>query len=451
MSSSPPPEWTVVRRGSTRTSPIVLGESPCWDPTSHRLLFVDIESGVVHRLDPLSGRSESITLPKGTLVGAIGLVEQQKAGSSGEDSGSRYWIASNHGVHLLDWSSPLVAATSPRSTLLLANPDAPDTRFNDAKVSPCGDLIAGTIVTESNAAKRRGRGHIFRLSAARFNGMGCENRIDSQILLSGATLSNGLDFETDAATGQMHLWWIDSAVPKVQCFEMHGQASPAASCSSSAAACACAAACSASNASSCSCTSAGGCGCASSCLSAACSCCCAAPSASASASASSGPVCLSPLRRSRCIRTSSPPTADAASSSVASSSSGSLSLAGVPDGMTFDSEGCLWIALSGAGVVARCTTQGQLLRVIRFPVSKVTSVCFGGPNMRTLFVTSAAKGVDMHKEPLAGSVFSVPDVGVAGRAMFRLPGRFTLEDSAPTEVMQHQSVEDIPATLRAKL
>lgn len=411
MANSQPhqPEWTLIRRGSSRTAPIVLGESPCWDPRSNRLLFVDIESGCVHRLDPASGRSESITLPKGTLLGAVGLVETSSCTDG--DGSACCWLTSNHGVHLLSW-------TSARSTLLHANPDAPDTRFNDAKVSPHGDLIAGTIVTESNAAKRKGRGHLFRLSSDPFASMGCANRLSSQILLKGATLSNGMDFDSDRepTTGEKRLWWIDSAVPKVQCFHMHGRAAAAA------APCRCSSAAASPAASACACASAG------------CSCC-----SVALPTASSGPVCLTLL--DRCIQTSG-------------DGAGSLSLGGVPDGMTLDAEGCAWVALSGSGIVARYSSTGQLLRAIRFPVSKVTSVCFGGSSMRTLFVTSAAKGVDLTKEPLAGSVFSVADAGVAGRPMHRLRGRFTLADSSPTEGVQHRLVEDIPAattTTRSKL
>lgn len=83
---------------------------------------------------------------------------------------------------------------------------------------------------------------------------------------------------------------------------------------------------------------------------------------------------------------------------------------GSPDGMTTDAEGGLWIAHWGAGKVTRHDSEGMVLASITLPVSQVTSCTFGGPDLRTLYVTSAAAGLtplQRQAEPLAGALFAV--------------------------------------------
>jgi sugar lactone lactonase YvrE len=84
---------------------------------------------------------------------------------------------------------------------------------------------------------------------------------------------------------------------------------------------------------------------------------------------------------------------------------------GVPDGMTLDSEDCLWIAHWGGGRVSRFRPTGQLDRSIALPASQITSCIFAGERLDRLFVTSAAK--DRDDEEFAGSLFEV-DPGVRG-------------------------------------
>ena len=89
---------------------------------------------------------------------------------------------------------------------------------------------------------------------------------------------------------------------------------------------------------------------------------------------------------------------------------------GIPDGAAVDSEGYVWNARWGAGVVARISPQGQLDRVVRIPASQPTACCFGGEDLRTLYVTSARFGLPVDKlkaEPYAGGVFAIR-VPVAG-------------------------------------
>lgn len=96
---------------------------------------------------------------------------------------------------------------------------------------------------------------------------------------------------------------------------------------------------------------------------------------------------------------------------------------GSPDGMTTDADGGLWIAQWGASCVTRRDSLGQVLMTIRLPVSQVTSCAFGGPDLRTLYITSAASGLDADQreaEPMAGGLFAV-DLDIVGLAadMFR--------------------------------
>jgi sugar lactone lactonase YvrE len=89
---------------------------------------------------------------------------------------------------------------------------------------------------------------------------------------------------------------------------------------------------------------------------------------------------------------------------------------GMPDGMTVDAEGCLWVALWGGGRVRRYRPDGAVIGEVVLPVSQVTSVAFGGADLTDLYITSAAyklSPVQLAAEPLAGSVFRASP-GVAG-------------------------------------
>lgn len=83
--------------------------------------------------------------------------------------------------------------------------------------------------------------------------------------------------------------------------------------------------------------------------------------------------------------------------------------AGHPDGTTVDQEGCVWIALWGGWGVRRYSPKGELLTTVRLPCANVTKIAFGGPDLRTAFVTTAWKGMTQEEraaQPLAGDLFS---------------------------------------------
>ena len=80
----------------------------------------------------------------------------------------------------------------------------------------------------------------------------------------------------------------------------------------------------------------------------------------------------------------------------------------VPDGLTVDAEGGVWVAVWGGGVVQRYDPAGRLTSVARLPASNVTSCAFGGPGLSQLFITTAAG-----PGRLAGSLFTC-QAGVAG-------------------------------------
>jgi sugar lactone lactonase YvrE len=82
--------------------------------------------------------------------------------------------------------------------------------------------------------------------------------------------------------------------------------------------------------------------------------------------------------------------------------------AGYPDGLTVDSEGCVWTGLFGGWAVRRYDPDGQLLATVRFPVANVTKIAFGGADLTAAFATTAAKGLDaeaLKGQPLAGGLF----------------------------------------------
>ncbi len=83
---------------------------------------------------------------------------------------------------------------------------------------------------------------------------------------------------------------------------------------------------------------------------------------------------------------------------------------GIPDGLTVDSEGCVWCAFYGGGKVTRYDPKGKKMLEVPLPVSQPTSCIFGGQDYKDLYVTSAWNGLSgeaRKAEPLAGDLFVI--------------------------------------------
>lgn len=85
---------------------------------------------------------------------------------------------------------------------------------------------------------------------------------------------------------------------------------------------------------------------------------------------------------------------------------------GAPDGSAVDAEGFLWNAEWGAWRVVRYAPDGRIDRIVPMPVEQPTSCAFGGPELATLYVTSARDGLPA-PDILAGGLFCF-EPGVKG-------------------------------------
>jgi len=91
--------------------------------------------------------------------------------------------------------------------------------------------------------------------------------------------------------------------------------------------------------------------------------------------------------------------------------------AGVPDGLTVDAAGDLWVAIYGGGRVHRYTPDGELHSVLPVPAEQITCCAFGGPGMSWLYVTTATGGWSDERRranPGAGIVYRL-DTDAVGR------------------------------------
>jgi len=91
---------------------------------------------------------------------------------------------------------------------------------------------------------------------------------------------------------------------------------------------------------------------------------------------------------------------------------------GLPDGMTIDNNGKLWIAHWGGWQVSRWDpVTGEKLFSFSLPVSKVTSCTFGGKELTDMYITSAMQELsedELKEQPLAGSLFVIRNCGFKG-------------------------------------
>jgi D-xylonolactonase len=91
---------------------------------------------------------------------------------------------------------------------------------------------------------------------------------------------------------------------------------------------------------------------------------------------------------------------------------------GFPDGMTVDSQGCLWTAMWDGGCIVRYSPDGREMFRRAVPADKVTSLTFGGPELRMLFITTAGGEEPTRDNKFPGAVFSL-ETNIAGVPEFR--------------------------------
>lgn len=100
---------------------------------------------------------------------------------------------------------------------------------------------------------------------------------------------------------------------------------------------------------------------------------------------------------------------------------------GIPDGITVDAEGFIWCARWFGGGISRFDPNGGLTMTIAVPAKQISSLTFGGPDLRSLFVTTAELndalplaplGYDPASGNIGGQLFRA-DLGIAGKEEFR--------------------------------
>lgn len=91
---------------------------------------------------------------------------------------------------------------------------------------------------------------------------------------------------------------------------------------------------------------------------------------------------------------------------------------GGPDGCCIDSEGNVWVAQwGGSRVVAYRPADGSILAEVHLPAAHVSSVTFGGPGLKDLYITTAKEHLSAEQlaaQPHAGNSFIVRDCGFTG-------------------------------------
>jgi sugar lactone lactonase YvrE len=277
-----------------------LGEGPVWDPIDACLYFVDILRGHVHRYDPAGGESRLYQVDR--MVGAVAAAR----------SGSLI-LAVRDGFARLDRSTGTV------TTIAEVEADRPGQRMNDGKCDAAGRFWAGTMALD----ERQAAGALYRLDP------------DGSVhaMLSGVTISNGLDWSEDGRT----MYFIDSPTQSVDVFDFD---------------------------------------------------------------LASGAI----ANRRTLVRIPAE--------------------CGMPDGLTLDAEGHVWVSLWGGGALHRYRPDGTLDDVLRLPTRYPTSCAFGGPDLGDLYVTTASIRLserERAEQPSAGGLFRMRP-GVPGRPAHRFRG-----------------------------
>lgn len=261
-------------------SDAVVGEGPVIDGRTGRLVWVDIDRGIVFENDLETAEQVAARYP--TTVGAVAPRAADTGFAAAVSDG--FAILNDRGLTMVD------------SVLL-----TPNLRMNDAKVDSRGRMWAGSTHVEYKA----GRGSLHRW----------DGRAPSTVMATGLTLPNGVGWNSDDSA----MYLIDSFAHTVM---------------------------------------------------------------RADFDVDDGRVgAFSPMARIE---------------------------EGLPDGLAVDTDGCIWIAVWGAGEIRRLSPNGECIGQIDLPVSQPASCAFTPDG--TLLITSARAGLterELAEQPLAGSVFAI--------------------------------------------
>lgn len=97
---------------------------------------------------------------------------------------------------------------------------------------------------------------------------------------------------------------------------------------------------------------------------------------------------------------------------------------GLPDGNTVDADGNIWTAHWGGSQISQMTPTGAVLKTYHVPALNVTTLCFGGTDYKTLYITTARDGMtaeQLDAQPLSGSLFFIqPGVQGLAEPLFKL-------------------------------
>ncbi len=269
-----------------------LGEAPHWDAERRRLVYVDINGGDIHELDPATGTDLT------THVGAPVSFAVPVAG----------------GAELVCGAGGDLTLVAERQQIMrrTVESDRPGNRFNDGKADPAGRLWFGSM----SLARTPGTAALYCLAD---DGL---RTVDDRI-----TLSNGLDWDIE----RERMYYIDSTTQRIDVWRFD--------------------------------------------------------------------LATGAVADRRQFAAIDP--AD-----------------GLPDGLTLDADGCVWVALFEGGAMRRYDPDGRVIENLTLPVSCPTCPAFGGDDLSTLFVTTSRHKLNEAEragEPLAGAVLSI-DAGVRGRA-----------------------------------
>ena len=90
---------------------------------------------------------------------------------------------------------------------------------------------------------------------------------------------------------------------------------------------------------------------------------------------------------------------------------------GYPDGMCLDSDGSIWVAMWGVGIINKLDQSGKVIQSFSIPAPNVSNVCFGGHGLDRLFVSTATvdlNDLELAENPYSGRIFEIINHGSIG-------------------------------------